>query len=82
MSSKQSTTNQDEKDIEEELSVLFRTSLHNTVFDVMSKMKGWSETDSDVNWDINWADVGWMRDNYDKLQMEDHQVGRLPIYII
>ena len=37
-------------------------------------MVGWDETNDEEDWDINWADVGWIRDNFDKLHMEDHQV--------
>ena len=53
--------------------VLFRTSLHNTVFDVFCAQQGWQETRSDTDWDINWADVGWIRDFYDHIRFEDHQ---------
>ena len=58
-----------ERDREEERSssssaqqavVLFRTSLHNTVFDVLRSRPGWRETDSDTDWDINWADTGML----------------------
>ena len=41
----------------EEVVVLYRTSLHNTVFDACRSRSGWSETDSDTDWDFNWADV-------------------------
>ena len=53
--------------------VIFRTSLHNTIFDVMRSKPGWEETDSDTDWDINWADVGWIRDYFDHIHMDDHQ---------
>lgn len=57
-----------------EPTVLFKTNLRNTVYDVMSTTPGWLETENEEDWDINWADVGWIRDNFDHLQMEDHQV--------
>eukprot|EP00947_MAST-08B_sp_MAST-8B-sp1_P001226 g1226.t1 len=53
--------------------VIFRTSLHNTVFDVMSSRPGWEETDSDTDWDINWADVAWIRDFFDHMHFDDQQ---------
>jgi tubulin polyglutamylase TTLL9 len=37
----------------------------------MSTRPGWVETDSDSDWDINWADVGWVRDYFDHIHMED-----------
>ena len=43
----------------DEVMVLFRTSLHNTVFDVFRAQEGWQETRSDTDWDINRA-VGWI----------------------
>ena len=57
----------------DEVMVLFRTSLHNTVCDVFSSQEGWQETRSDTDWDINWADVGWIRDFYDHIRFEEHQ---------
>ena len=53
--------------------VIYRTSLHNTIFDVFRSRSGWEETDSDTDWDINWADVGWIRDYFDHVHMDDHQ---------
>lgn len=67
----------------EKPNVYFRTSLRNTVLDVMSNQEGWVETTSEIDWDINWADIGWIRDNFDKLQFEDHQVrDRIPFDIM
>ncbi|CAK4749020.1 hypothetical protein LEN26_008737 [Aphanomyces euteiches] len=55
--------------------VLFRTSLHNTVCDVMASLDGWEETDSELDWDLHWADVGWIRECFDMIQpkLQDHQ---------
>lgn len=64
--------NNSEKD--EEVNVIFRTSLRNTVYDEMSSLRGWQESEDDMDWDINWADVGWIRENFDKLQFQDQQV--------
>lgn len=54
--------------------VYFKTSLRNTVYDVFQSKENWLESESDENWDINWADVGWIRDHFDRLSFEDHQV--------
>lgn len=53
--------------------VIFRTSLHNTIFDVLRNRPGWEETDSDTDWDFNWADVGWIREFFDHTHLEEHQ---------
>ena len=37
--------------------VRFRTSFHNVVYDVF-RARAWKETDSDVDWDVCWADTG------------------------
>ena len=53
--------------------ILFRTSMHNTVLDVMESRPGWRETDSDTDWDVNWSDIGWVREYFDHTHMDDHQ---------
>ena len=53
--------------------VLFRTSHHNTIYDVLRTRRGWKETDSDTDWDINWADTAWIREFFDSIHFEDHQ---------
>eukprot|EP01138_Halocafeteria_seosinensis_P016261 gb/GECG01016591.1/.p1 GENE.gb/GECG01016591.1/~~gb/GECG01016591.1/.p1 ORF type:complete len:475 (+),score=56.37 gb/GECG01016591.1/:1-1425(+) len=53
--------------------VLYRASFHNAVWDVMRKKAGWKETTSNVDWDFNWADVGWIREHFDNIHMEEHQ---------
>ncbi|KAE9009643.1 putative tubulin polyglutamylase [Phytophthora fragariae] len=59
---------------EERRVVRFRTSLHNTVRDVMQRQGGWIETSSDLDWDLHWADVGWIRENLDAFTpLQDHQ---------
>ena len=60
-----------EEDVPE---IVFRCSNRgNLAHAVMSKRPGWVETDDDVDWDINWADVAWTRDMYDQIQMDDDQ---------
>lgn len=43
------------------------------MYEVLKNRPGWVETQDDVDWDLCWADVGWVRDMYDQIQ-----VGNLP----
>ena len=52
--------------------IRFRTSLHNTVCDVM-RARNWVETDSETDWDFNWADTGWVHENFDHMYMSEGQ---------
>eukprot|EP00759_Apiculatamorpha_spiralis_P021741 PhF_6_TR26321/c0_g1_i1/m.37840/K16603/TTLL9; tubulin polyglutamylase TTLL9 len=58
--------------IASEAPIRFRTSLHNTLYDVC-KSRGWREVDGELDWDIHWADVHWIRDVLDHVRLEDHQ---------
>jgi len=40
---------------------------------VLRSRPGWQETNSDTDWDFNWADVGWIRDFYDHIKFDDRQ---------
>ncbi|RLN61866.1 hypothetical protein BBJ29_004228 [Phytophthora kernoviae] len=54
--------------------VRFRTSLRNTVLDVLQQQGGWLETDSELDWDLHWSDVGWVREHLDAFTpLQDHQ---------
>jgi len=53
--------------------VLFRTSFRNVVYEVLRMRPGWEETDSDTDWDFNWADIGWIRDFYDHIHFDERQ---------
>lgn len=55
--------------------VVFRTSLRNTVLDVLVRQGDhWVETDAAFDWDLFWADVGWIRENLDAFTpLQDHQ---------
>uniref|UniRef100_A0A7S2WSR1 Tubulin--tyrosine ligase-like protein 9 n=2 Tax=Mucochytrium quahogii TaxID=96639 RepID=A0A7S2WSR1_9STRA len=57
----------------DEVTVLYRTSFHNVIYDVLRSRPTWKETDSDTDWDFNWADIGWIRDFYDHIQFDDRQ---------
>eukprot|EP00002_Diphylleia_rotans_P015010 TRINITY_DN2908_c0_g1_i4.p1 TRINITY_DN2908_c0_g1~~TRINITY_DN2908_c0_g1_i4.p1 ORF type:complete len:314 (-),score=62.89 TRINITY_DN2908_c0_g1_i4:652-1593(-) len=50
----------------------FRCSMKNTILDVLNS-RGWKETDSDHDWDFNWAEKEWIRDFFDLMKFEDHQ---------
>ena len=52
--------------------IRFKTHLRNTVLDVM-RSRGWKETDSETEWEFNWADVFWIRENLDQFRMGEHQ---------
>lgn len=49
----------------------FRTSLRNTVFQVM-RDRGWRECEAD-DWDFYWADVHWVHEMFDKTYMHEGQ---------
>ncbi|DBA01932.1 TPA: LOW QUALITY PROTEIN: hypothetical protein N0F65_006665 [Lagenidium giganteum] len=54
--------------------VRFRTSLRNTVLDVLEVQGGWVETESEFVWDLHWADVGWVREHLDaSTPLQEHQ---------
>uniref|UniRef100_A0A8C6SFX1 Tubulin--tyrosine ligase-like protein 9 n=1 Tax=Neogobius melanostomus TaxID=47308 RepID=A0A8C6SFX1_9GOBI len=59
--------------------------MNNTIQDVLRQRPGWVEvkeysfihlifplTTSDGEWDFNWCDVGWLRENFDHSYMEEH----------
>ncbi|KAL0489461.1 tubulin polyglutamylase [Acrasis kona] len=52
--------------------IRFRTGLHNTLFDVL-KDRGYKFTDSELDWDLHWADVGWVKETLDHLHLEEYQ---------
>ncbi|XP_057686425.1 probable tubulin polyglutamylase TTLL9 isoform X1 [Corythoichthys intestinalis] len=43
-----------------------------TIQDVLKQRAGWIEVKDDGQWDFHWSDVGWLRENYDHLYMEEH----------
>ena len=52
--------------------VRFRCTFHNTIYDVL-RARGWREVEDEKDWDVAWIDVGWLRENYDKMHLDDHQ---------
>ncbi|KAF5909022.1 putative tubulin polyglutamylase TTLL9 isoform X1, partial [Clarias magur] len=63
---------QKKRDGEGRSCVRFRCSLTNTILDVLHQRPGWVEVKEDGEWDFNWCDVGWLRENFDHSYMEEH----------
>ncbi|KAJ3113915.1 putative tubulin polyglutamylase ttll9, partial [Physocladia obscura] len=53
-------------------SIRFKTHLRNTILDVC-RDRGWKETDSDTEWDFNWADVHWVHEMFDHMYLSEGQ---------
>ncbi|XP_034551382.1 probable tubulin polyglutamylase TTLL9 [Notolabrus celidotus] len=52
--------------------VRYQCGLLNTIQDVLRQRPGWVEVKDDGEWDFNWCDVGWLRENFDHSYMEEH----------
>ncbi|XP_020487991.1 probable tubulin polyglutamylase TTLL9 [Labrus bergylta] len=52
--------------------VRYKCSQLNTIQDVLRQRPGWFEVKDDGEWDFNWCDVGWLRENFDHSYMEEH----------
>ena len=52
--------------------IRFRTSFHNTVYDVM-KARDWRESDDEKDWDIFWCDKEWIYETFDQIHLQPHQ---------
>ncbi|XP_076840164.1 putative tubulin polyglutamylase TTLL9 isoform X2 [Brachyhypopomus gauderio] len=63
---------QKRKDGEGRSCVRYKCSLINTILDVLHQRPGWVEVKEDGEWDFNWCDVGWLRENFDHSYMEEH----------
>lgn len=46
--------------------------MNNTIQDVLHQRPGWIEVKEDGEWDFNWCDVAWLRENFDHSYMEEH----------
>ncbi|KAL6749379.1 tubulin tyrosine ligase-like family, member 9 [Haematococcus lacustris] len=53
--------------------IRWRSSLRNTIYDVLSSKKDWVETESETEWDFFWADKGWIHHELDKMHLNDWQ---------
>ena len=56
----------------EDRPIRYKTCLRNTIGDVL-KSKDWVEVQDDADWDFYWCDVGWMREHFDHIYLEEHQ---------
>ncbi|XP_008316914.1 putative tubulin polyglutamylase TTLL9 isoform X1 [Cynoglossus semilaevis] len=52
--------------------VRYKCVLPNSIQSVLRQRPGWAEVKDDGEWDLNWCDVGWLRENYDHSYMEEH----------
>uniref|UniRef100_A0A7R9V866 Tubulin--tyrosine ligase-like protein 9 n=1 Tax=Chlamydomonas euryale TaxID=1486919 RepID=A0A7R9V866_9CHLO len=53
--------------------IRFRSSLRNTILEVLVSRKDWLETENESEWDFFWADKGWIHHELDKLHLADWQ---------
>uniref|UniRef100_M4AQX9 Tubulin--tyrosine ligase-like protein 9 n=2 Tax=Xiphophorus TaxID=8082 RepID=M4AQX9_XIPMA len=51
--------------------VRYKCGLFNTIQDVLRQRPNWVEV-KDGEWDFNWCDVGWLRENFDHSYMDEH----------
>ncbi|XP_027872829.1 putative tubulin polyglutamylase TTLL9 isoform X2 [Xiphophorus couchianus] len=52
--------------------VRYKCGLFNTIQDVLRQRPNWVEVKDDGEWDFNWCDVGWLRENFDHSYMDEH----------
>uniref|UniRef100_A0A3Q1IXZ8 Tubulin--tyrosine ligase-like protein 9 n=1 Tax=Anabas testudineus TaxID=64144 RepID=A0A3Q1IXZ8_ANATE len=52
--------------------VRYKCGLLGTIQDVLRQRPGWVEVKDDGEWDFNWCDVGWLRENFDHSYLEEH----------
>ncbi|XP_010626768.1 probable tubulin polyglutamylase TTLL9 isoform X2 [Fukomys damarensis] len=60
------------KEREQRASIQFKTTLMNTLMDVLRNRPGWVEVKDEGEWDFYWCDVSWLRENFDHTYMDDH----------
>uniref|UniRef100_A0A7S0WWM7 Tubulin--tyrosine ligase-like protein 9 n=1 Tax=Chlamydomonas leiostraca TaxID=1034604 RepID=A0A7S0WWM7_9CHLO len=53
--------------------IRWRSSLRNTIYDVLQSKKEWVETENETEWDFFWADKGWIHHELDKMHLNDWQ---------
>ncbi|XP_008411675.1 putative tubulin polyglutamylase TTLL9 [Poecilia reticulata] len=52
--------------------VRYKCGLPTTIQDVLKQRPNWVEVKDDGEWDFNWCDVGWLRENFDHSYMDEH----------
>ncbi|XP_031228170.1 probable tubulin polyglutamylase TTLL9 isoform X4 [Mastomys coucha] len=60
------------KEREQRTSIRFKTTLMNTLMDVLRHRPGWVEVKDEGEWDFYWCDVSWLRENFDHTYMDEH----------
>ncbi|KAF6285043.1 tubulin tyrosine ligase like 9 [Rhinolophus ferrumequinum] len=60
------------KEREQRASIRFKTTLMNTLMDVLRNRPGWVEVKDEGEWDFYWCDVSWLRENFDHTYMDEH----------
>nr|XP_035977738.1 probable tubulin polyglutamylase TTLL9 isoform X2 [Halichoerus grypus] len=60
------------KEREQRASIRFKTTLINTLMDVLRHRPGWVEVKDEGEWDFYWCDVSWLRENFDHTYMDEH----------
>ncbi|KAG8567249.1 hypothetical protein GDO81_013552 [Engystomops pustulosus] len=63
---------QRQKEREPRSCIRYKCGLINTIADVLRQRPGWTEVKDDGEWDFYWCDVGWLRENFDHIYMEEH----------
>ncbi|XP_056403750.1 probable tubulin polyglutamylase TTLL9 isoform X2 [Hyla sarda] len=63
---------QRQKEREPRSCIRYKCCLLNTIVDVLRQRPGWTEVKDDGEWDFYWCDVGWLRENFDHIYMEEH----------
>jgi hypothetical protein len=53
--------------------IRFRSNFRNTVYDVLRERPGWAETDSEIEWDFQWAERDWVYDSFDTMHLDPWQ---------
>ncbi|XP_078506570.1 putative tubulin polyglutamylase TTLL9 [Lissotriton helveticus] len=52
--------------------IRFKCALNNTILDVLRHRPGWVEVKDEGEWDFYWCDVGWLRENFDRIYLDEH----------